>query len=230
LEFIPAADVEAAMQRDVTVSITDPLALGVDVARYGSNESVLAFRKGRDAKLIPWQFFRGMNTVELATRIMDAYNAHSTDGIFIDGGGVGGGVVDNVRNMHLHAYEVQFGGRDDVGGYTTGNEGERYANKRAAMWGAMRAWIKTGSIPADPELKAQLVGPTYTYNNRNEILLESKEDMMRRGVESPDRADALALTFAYPLAAHALAGGEHPRKPNTCEFEYDPFSKEMMAA
>jgi len=230
MEFISAADVEAAMQRDATTSGTDPLSLGCDVARYGSNESVIAFRKGRDARSIPWQFFRGINTVELASKINDAYHAYRTDGIFIDGGGIGGGVVDNVRHMALHCWEVQFGGKDDVGGYITGNEGEKYANKRAAMWGAMRAWIKGGSIPNDPELRAQLIGPTYTFNNRNEILLESKEDMMRRGVESPDRADALALTFAYPLAAHAYAGGEHRMNEDMVSHEYNPFDEEHMAA
>jgi len=129
--------------------------------------------------------------------------------------------------MHLHCFEVQFGAKDDVGGYVTGNEGERYANKRAAMWGAMRSWIKTGAIPNDPELKAQLVGPTYTFNVRNEILLESKEEMMRRGVESPDRADALALTFAYPLTAHPFAGREGPR-PNPVVSEYNPFDLKHM--
>jgi len=229
MEFIAAADVDAAMLRDVTSSISDPLSLGCDVARFGSNESVLAFRKGRDARTIQWQFYRGINTVELATRINDAYHSYRTDGIFIDGGGVGGGVVDNVRHMALHCWEVQFGGKDDVGGYDTGNQGEKYANKRAAMWGAMREWIKQGAIPNDPELKAQLIGPTYTYNNRNEIQLETKEEMMRRGVESPDRADALALTFAYPLAAHAYAGGEHPHKP-LVEYEYNPFDTERMRA
>jgi hypothetical protein len=229
LEFISAADVENAMARDVTTSLTDPLALGCDVARYGSNESVIAFRKGRDARTILWQFFRGLNTVELATRVNEAFHAYRTDGIFIDGGGVGGGVVDNCRHMQLFCFDVQFGGRDDVGGSATGNDGERYANKRAAMWGAMRSWIKTGALPADAELKAQLIGPTYTYNLKNEILLESKEEMMKRGVDSPDRADALALTFAYPLAAHAYAGGDHPKKP-LVEFEYDPYDKKWMAA
>ena len=97
------------------------------------------------------------------------------------------------------------------------------------MWGALRAWIKTGALPPDPELKAQLIGPTYSFNNKNEILLESKEDMMKRGVESPDRADALALTFAYPLAAHAFAGREGPQRP-IVDFEYDPFSQKRMEA
>lgn len=229
MEFISAADVEAAMLRSVTTAYTDPLALGVDVARYGSNESVIFIRKGRDARTIPAQIYRGLNTVELATRVQQAFETYHADGIFIDGGGVGGGVVDQCRHMHLFCFDVQFGAKDDIGGSATGNDGERYANKRAAMWGALRAWIKTGALPPDPELKAQLIGPTYTYNVRNEILLESKEEMMKRGVESPDRADALALTFAYPLAGHAYAGAWGPRK-DPVETEWDPFSAERMVA
>ena len=91
------------------------------------------------------------------------------------------------------------------------------------MWGAMRSWLRGGSIPNDPELRAQLVGLTYTYNLRGEVQLEKKEDMVKRGLESPDRADALALTFAYPLAPHELAGGDFPHKPSV-EHEYDPFA------
>jgi hypothetical protein len=93
----------------------------------------------------------------------------------------------------------------------------------------MRAWIKGGSLPNDPDLRAQLIAPTYTFNLRNEIQLERKEDMMKRGLPSPDRADALALTFAYPLSSHQFAGGEHQRKP-LIEHEYDPFSPERMVA
>ncbi len=229
MEFISATDVEAAMTRDVTASFNDPLALGVDVARYGSNESVIAIRKGRDARSIPWLFFRGLNTVELSQRVFGANETYRADGIFVDGGGVGGGVVDYIRHQHLFCHEVQFGGKDDVGGSTTGNDGERYANKRAAMWGALRAWIKVGALPNDPELKAQLVGPTYSFNAKGEILLESKEDMMRRGVESPDRGDAIALTFAYPLSAHDHAGREGPKGP-LVEYEYDPFDQKRMVA
>ena len=73
MEFISAADVDAAMSREVTSALYDPLALGCDVARYGANESVIAYRKGRDARTIPWQFFRGLNTVELATKILESH-------------------------------------------------------------------------------------------------------------------------------------------------------------
>ena len=69
--------------------------------------------------------------------------------------------------IDLFCYEVQFGGKDDVGGSAWGIDGEKYANKRAAMWGAMRAWLRGGAIPVDNELKEQLVGPTYTYKHIN---------------------------------------------------------------
>lgn len=230
MEFISSADVDLAMARqDIVSSPMDPLALGVDVARYGQNESVLWFRKGRDGASIPAQVYRGLNTVELSVKIQEAFSAYRADGIFIDGGGVGGGVVDQTRANHLYCHDVQFGGKDDVGGAAFGSGGERYANKRAAMWGALRAWVKVGALPLDSQLKSQLIGPTYTYNVRGEIQLESKEDMMRRGVESPDRADALALTFAYPLQPHQDAGGDHRHRPMV-EIDYNPYDEKRMMA
>src|SRR5258706_3342691 len=152
MEFTSNADIASAMVREVTTSLSYPLSPGLDVARYGSAESVGAFRKGRDARTIPWIFRRGISTVEAATEINKAYQELRPDGISIDGGGVGGGVVDQVRHMHLFCYDVQFGGKDDVGGAVWGIDGERYANKRAAMWGALRYLLKTGAIPADTDL------------------------------------------------------------------------------
>ena len=64
----------------------------------------------------------------------------------------------------------------------------------------MRAWLKTGAIPDDPELKAELTGREYGFDLHNAIRLEKKEDMKKRGLSSPDNADGLALTFAYPVA------------------------------
>jgi hypothetical protein len=230
MEFISSEAVEEAAGREAESAPSDPLVIGVDVARFGANESVIWFRKGRDARSIPPVRLRGASTVEVANRIMEVYSRYRIDGIFIDGGGVGGGVVDNCRALHLFVFDVQFGGKAEGMGWSTGNPGERFANKRAEMWGMMRAWLKGGAIPNDPDLKAQLVGPTYTYTlQKNEIQLERKEDMMRRGLDSPDLADALALTFALPVAAHAHAGGEFPMKP-LVESEYDPFDNKRLAA
>ncbi len=74
------------------------------------------------------------------------------------------------------------------------------ANKAAEMWASMRAWLRTGAIPDDPELKAELTGREYGFDLHNAIRLEKKEDMKKRGLASPDNADGLCLTFAYPVA------------------------------
>lgn len=232
MEFFSASEIEAAMAREVTTSPSDPLALGVDVARFGANNSVIFPRKGRDARSIPRRVYNGINTVELATKVFDANSEYHADGLFIDGGGVGGGVVDNIRNQHLFCYEVQFGGKDDVGGTPWGIQGERYANKRAAMYGACRAWMKGGAIPNDPDLRRAMLAIRYTFNGKDEIQLESKEDIMDDPANAGlilDDLDALVLTFAYPLAAHANAGREGPKAPDV-QFEYDPFSSARMVA
>ena len=144
----------------------------------------------------------------------------------MDGGGVGGGVVDNLRNMHLFVYDVQFGGKPTLDAASTGTQGERYANKRAEMYGAARAWIRSGgALPNDPDLKQQLLGITYTFNRQDAIILTSKEDMMKDGKPSPDDVDALVLTFAHPL--QPLAQG-WPKSDSGLKTEYDPFAPEFL--
>ena len=232
MEFFSSEEIDAAMapDREVYVDRDTPLALGVDVARYGRNASVIFPRKGRDARTLTKRVYRGIGTVELANRVHDAFNEWHPDGIFIDGGGVGGGVVDNCRNQRLDVVEVQFGGKDIITGLNTDNTGEKYANMRAAIYGACRAWLKTGMLPYDPDLRSAMLSIKYIFNIRNEIQLVSKEDLMDENPELVlDDLDALCLTFGGPLARNAFAGGEHPHKPQV-ESEYDPFAPERMSA
>lgn len=230
MEFFSSDDVEAASTREVAIHHSDPLALGVDVARFGKNASVLFYRKGRDARLIDRQRYQGLSTVQLADKVYEAFNHFRTDGIFIDGGGVGGGVVDNVRQKQLFCYEVQFGAKDDTPHMVFGSNGERYANKRSGMYGAARAWLKVGAIPNDPELKKQFRSIRYTLNRRDEIQLLSKEDLLKDNPDLElDDIDAFVLTFAHALSAHDRAGGEHAVAP-IVEYEYDPHSNERMDA
>ena len=231
MEFFSAAEIDEAMTREVRVDRTDPLALGVDVARYGANASVIFARKGRDARTIERERFNGLSTVELAEKVFQAQFRYRADGIMVDGGGVGGGVVDNIRNKRLHCYEVQFGGKDVIYNTIWGNSGEKYANNRAAMYGACRAWLKGGALPPDPELRKQMLAIRYTYNVRDEILLERKEDLTDEdgyGI-SLDDIDALVLTFAYALQPNLAAGGDYPHKPEVTS-EWDPYSAERMLA
>ena len=113
--------------------------------------------------------------------------------IFVDGVGVGGGVVDRLRQLGYPVIEVNNG--------EVATRKDRYSNKAAETWSLMKEWLRTGSIPNDEELKAQLTGREYTHDGKMRIVLEKKDDMRERGLESPDRADALAMTFAQPVAS-----------------------------
>jgi hypothetical protein len=227
MQFISSELVELAMssEREPRATIHDALVMGVDIARFGDDRSVIRFRRGRDGRLIPPIKLRGIDTMQLAARITDENARHRCDAIFIDGGGVGGGVVDRCRQLGLQVTEVQFGSRSDRS--AVGQDGAIvYSNKRAEMWGNMREWLRYGAIDNDPELLADLTGVEYGYalrEGRDAIQLERKEDMKKRGLASSDDGDALALTFAYPMAATdrswAISGRPHH------QFEYDPFAQ-----
>jgi hypothetical protein len=230
MEFFSASEIDAAMSptKEVFVDALTPLAMGVDVARYGANNSVIFPRKGRDARSIPRKIFNGLNTVELSSRVFDCWTEWHPDGIFVDGGGVGGGVVDQCRSRHLFVWEIQFGAKDSITGVANDTTGERYANMRAAMYGALRAWLKTGMLPNDTDLRTAMLSIRYTFNRNDEIQLVSKEDLLE---DNPglvlDDLDALALTFGGPLAPHKGAGREGPQ-PVLHQTEYNPFDPKML--
>jgi hypothetical protein len=165
--------------------------------------------------------------MQVASRVVEAAQRYRADGVFIDEGGVGGGVVDRCRQLRLFVLGVQFGGKSDRADLIT--QGERYANKRAEIWGSLRAWLDVGAIEDNDDLRDQLVGPAYGFNVRDEIQLERKEDMRRRGVASPDWADALAITFAYQVMPNEMAGSEFAPK-DTYITEYNPFDAAGLAA
>ena len=117
----------------------------------------------------------------LAARIVDLVNEHKPDMVFVDEGGVGGGVVDRLNMLRQPVTGIQFGGKADRA-VANGQGAVRYANKRAEMWGGMREWLKGGTIPDDPDLAAQLTGIEYGYITRDGqdvILLEKKSDMKK---------------------------------------------------
>jgi hypothetical protein len=232
MEFISSWAVAEARTRDVWPEKFEPLCIGVDVARFGDDETVLVVRKGRDARSMPAVRLRGLDTMAVAARVVELAHSLRADAVFIDGGGVGGGVVDRCRQLRLNVYDIQFGGKADRGDLRS--QGEVYANKRAEMWGAMRAWLTTGGIEDSDTLAAQLVAPSYGFNARDEIQLERKEDIKKRLAahgewSSPDWADALALTFAYPVMPNESAGYDGPHR-DLVETDYDPYSAERMVA
>jgi len=235
MQFISLDIVEAAMERELPSRLSpfEPFIIGVDVARFGDDASCLVFRKGRDARTTEPIMLRNVDTMTLASRVADAFSQYHADAIFVDGGGVGGGVVDRLRQLHVPVFDVQFGGKSDR---TDMDETMRSANKRSEIWHSMRKWLEVGCLPAEGVIRQQyrdeLPAPEYGFNVRDEIQLERKEDMKRRGVASPDLADALALTFAYPVMPNIYAGGEwaqfRSKQPSAEGVEYDPFTNKAV--
>jgi hypothetical protein len=200
LQFIPADRVEEAARRPVSIAADEPVVLGVDVARFGDDQSVIAVRCGRDARSRPWASYRGLDTMQLSAKVYEAWKRTGAQAIFVDGGGIGAGVVDRLRQMGAPVLEVQFGARPD-GGFILA-EPVKVKNKRTEMYAVAREWLKGGAIPDHPELIADLTGVEYGFDADNAIQLEKKSDMKKRGLASPDWSDALVVTFASPVHAH----------------------------
>jgi hypothetical protein len=202
LQFISQSLVDAAQARIVKADPTDPLVMGVDVARFGDDESTIYFRRGRDARSIPPIALRQIDTMQLSARVLELSRVYGATAIFVDEGGIGAGVVDRLRQLNAPVFGVQFGGKP-LGAVQLAN-GEKVANRRAEMWAIMREWLNGGAIPAIDQLSADLTGLEYGFNTRDEIQLERKEHMKDRGLSSPDHGDGLALTFAMPVGAMEL--------------------------
>lgn len=203
MQLIPSDVVAAARKRECEALKTEAVVLGVDVARFGDDESVIVPRQGRDAKSRPWKRYRGVDTMTLASEVHAVAWQYRVDAIFVDGTGIGAGVVDRLEQLQLPPgcmlYEVNFGGT----AVTAGREGVACANKAAQMWVDTGTWLTRGAIPDEEQIEDALCGREFGYNAHGEILLEKKSDMKKRGLSSPDDGDGLALTFALPVAARA---------------------------
>ena len=201
--------------------------LGVDVGRFGDDPSVIYPRCNKDARSRPPIILQGLNTMQLVARVVIEFQRLGAIAVFVDEGGVGGGVVDRLRELQVTVYGVDFGSKADG---LNPADGTKYANKRAEIWGALRAWLPYGMIP-DMEvgekttLADELTGPGYGLNAKEEILLESKKDMRRRGVPSPNVADALACTFAFPFVESSYAPNPYGQQTQTVMPEHDPYAE-----
>lgn len=234
--FIDMITATTAVDRTVVPLLTDAIIVGVDVGRFGDDPSVLYPRRGRDGNFYKPVLLQGYDTMQTAAKVSQVYAELSADLCMVDGGGVGGGVVDRLRQLRVPVYEVQFGANPD--GTNLYNPMAKYRNKRSEIWGEMRDWLKEGAIPdfKIPQLNGdiltlveELTGPTYGLNDQEEIQLERKRDMRRRGVPSPNVADALACTFAIPVAGKRRPDDflDTSSKPNQYD-DYDPYDYERI--
>ena len=231
-QFIGNKLVADARKRIAQSNLTDPLIMGVDPGRQG-DRSVIAFRRGLDARSIPWKIMRVDDVIEVAMRAVEEFRKHQPQVCFVDVGGMGWGVYDYMRKL-VPTLPGDFGSKP------VREPSEElpmmFLNRRAEIWGVMREWLRGGAIPDLPELEQDLIGPNYYHQLKTEkIFLESKEDMKERDLQSPDCADGLALTFALPVAqleeqvaaiklkmAQAYARGERGGAGQSRD--YDPYA------
>ena len=197
LQFIDQDRVWNAQKRPgVSVFPDTPLIAGVDVSDGGAAWNVVRFRRGADARSIPpvripgekVRQDRGPLLAKLADILQGDYGGHRVAVMFMDSA-FGAPYVERLHTMGFkNVIEVRFGAE---------SLDRHQANMRAYMWAQMKDWLTNGAIdPKDSKLETDLTAPGYHINKQDRLVIESKEDMAKRGVASPDDADALALTFA----------------------------------
>lgn len=189
-QFIMPSVVDDAMKRPKYKDMTAPVVLGVDPARGGMDSTVIVARQGRDILAI--RRFKGDDTMTTVGHVIDAIEEFKPILTAIDEGGLGYGILDRLTEQRYKVRGVNFGWK--------AKNPVMWGNKRAEMWGAMREWLKTASLPQDRQLKADLIGPMKKPNSAGTLFLEGKKEMKARGLASPDAADAIAVTFAFPVS------------------------------
>lgn len=202
-QFITGELVDAARKRKVDGYSALPVILGVDVARFGDNRSVIFKRQGRKSEYCGGKeraVFYGMDTQMLGGRVQEAIDREMPDAVVIDEPGIGGSIIDYLKQRNYHRKTLLHG----FNGGLPAHDPKKYLNRRAEIWGMCKDWLEGGEIPDDPEMDTDLTGPDYGYHPTKQcIVLESKDEMRSRGVDSPDLGDALCMTFAVKVAPPA---------------------------
>jgi len=207
-QFIPSDLVAAARKRVLSEELYRRhwKIMSVDVARFGDDQSIIGYVQGRFGKII--DKVRKQDTVFVGDLVIQRICEHKPRTCIVDGDGIGGGVVDHVRAYLPDKWQAMNGSRlpetfalIEFHGGTPASDPFMYFNKRAEAWGKMRTWIETAQVPDDPELETDLTGPEYGFSSKNQIQLERKEDMKKRGLASPDTADMFAMALTASAAA-----------------------------
>jgi phage terminase large subunit len=198
--LIAAELVDAAMDRDIVLDPKEPIIYGVDVARFGDDRTVICKRQGQIVTEV--KSWSGSDLMETVGRIIHEADMDDPTEIMVDSIGLGAGVADRLREQ---GYNVR-----DVNVSESAAMNPQAARLRDELWLAVRDWLnqRTCKIPKMDELRQELCAPTYTFASNGKIKVEGKSELKRRGMRSPDIADALCLTFA---GGAAFVGGRASR-------------------
>ena len=194
--LIPAELVDAAMDRDVVLNPAEPIYYGIDVARFGDDRTVICKRQGN--VVLGFKHWSGEDLMGTVGRIVHEAGMDNPEEIMVDSIGLGGGVADRLRELGLNVRDVNVSESVALN--------QQAARLRDELWISAKEWLETRAVklPKDDELRQELIGPTYSFTSNGKIKVEGKSEMKRRGLRSPDLADALCLTFAGQAA---LIGG-----------------------
>lgn len=210
-QFISTTDVDAAFGRVLREEqyTFAPVILTCDPAWEGDDELVIGLRQGLAFKILR-TIAKNDNDITIATMLAGLETEHKADAVFVDAG-YGTGIVSAGTTMGRTWQLVWFAGESTDAGCL---------NKRAEMWKLTRDWLKAGgAIPKDDVLYQDLIGPETVPRLDGKIQLESKKDMKQRGLPSPNRADALVLSFAMPVSKQMASA---PRRGIQ---DYNPYAK-----
>ncbi|MEA2036327.1 MAG: hypothetical protein U9O94_02380 [Nanoarchaeota archaeon] len=186
---------------DSTNSVA-PLLLGVDPAWKGKDRTAIAYRRGRKIEKV--DVLNTNDTMEVVGNIVKIIKEHSPAKVFLDVIGIGAGVYDRLCELGYESLVIA------VNAGATADDKDKYFNLRAEMWGRFKDWLDDElpvDIPDEDVLQADIMKPLYSYDSNTRIKLEKKEDMRKRGISSPDLADAICLTFAYLLGMEVIDSG-----------------------
>lgn len=210
IDLVSAAAKRELTERDVAGI---PVILSLDVARFGDDDSVFTRRQG--LWTAPQQRWHGLNTMELAARMAAEIRRYNPALVIIDGGAMGPGVIDRLRQLGFtNIVEVNFG--------QAAMNPERYANARAEMYFLAKEYLEAGGcIPDDSELKTELTVTEYSFTAAGKIILQPKAKIKELTGRSPDGADSFVLTFAVPVNAAVLYEQQQREINNQ---EYDPYA------
>lgn len=199
-QFISGELVAAARNYKSSGHESLPKILSCDVARFGDDQTIIGMRQGRKFEILGT--YRGISTDKTADHIVDFVGIYKPGAIVIDGDGIGGGVIDQLRAL---GFKQPMYNLFEFHGGAEPQDSHMYFNKRSEVWGWMRDWLTAGAeIPNDPELDRQLTGPMFDVArgkvHHGSIFIEHKDDQKKRGLDSPDKADCLAMTFGVKVA------------------------------
>lgn len=212
-QFIGEADVATAYGKVLRPEQYEfaPKILTVDPAWEGDDEFAIGLRQGLSFRILR-TMPKNDNDLVAARVIADLEDEHKADAVFVDAG-YGTGIVSAGQGMGRDWTLVWFAGASaDIG----------CLNKRAEMWKAARDWLKSGgALPDDPQLRDELQAPEIVPRADGKVQIESKKDMKTRGVPSPNRADALVLSFAFPVVKRNPLDAY--RNDRGSRGDYDPY-------